>query len=335
MKSSRIKSARKSTSAGLYCQVVCSCKPCDGVKQYSYVFSVLNKSLGALYYHLGNSLVMLGKFVESRINNLNLLALYGFLDIRNFLGTLVDKKYQQMHLGIVLGNRLGNVLEKSCLTGLGRRYDHTSLSLTYRTHHIHYTHCYAASRCLKLKLFIRENRSQIFKILALASLRRCKTIYRLDKQKCPELVIGVLDPHIAHNDISGLETESPYLTGCNVNIIITGKIILAPDKSVSVAHYFKDTPRLFSRIKKLLLFREFGFLAHSRSSVIVGGFFRSLPVIRFCGSGSILSRISSIRRFRCSLPCIKCEHGLYEFTLFHKRNSLDIPRLGDVFKRRK
>ena len=185
--------------------------------------------------------MMLGKFIESRVNDFYIISVDCFLNIGNFLGTLIDQQDQHMHLGITAQNRFSHFLQQRRLTCLGRGYDHTTLSLTNGTHQIHNSHGNAAAGSLHFDPLIGEDRSHIFKCHSLGGFFYGISVNALDKQKRTELLLLGLDPLVTLQNIAGLQSETTDLTGCHIDIILTGHIILATDKSVTVRHYLQDT----------------------------------------------------------------------------------------------
>ena len=71
---------------------------------------MFNQTLCTLDHHLGNSFVMLRQLVKGGIDHLHIGADDRFLNIRNFLGTLVDQKDDQMHIRVVGGHGLCHLL---------------------------------------------------------------------------------------------------------------------------------------------------------------------------------------------------------------------------------
>ena len=49
-------------------------------------------------------------------------------EVRDLLGPLVDQQQDQVHLGVVLGDGLAQVLEQRGLARLGRRHDQAALA---------------------------------------------------------------------------------------------------------------------------------------------------------------------------------------------------------------
>ena len=105
--------------------------------------------------------MVLGKLIEGGIDHFHIVSVDCFLNIGNFLGTLIDQQDQHMHLGITVQNRLCHFLQQCGLTSLGRGYDHTTLSLTDRAYQIHDSHSHAAAGSLHLDALIREDRRHI------------------------------------------------------------------------------------------------------------------------------------------------------------------------------
>ena len=180
MKGCRVKTSGKSTSAGGHNHIVGSGKSGDAVQQNHHILLMLHQSLGTLNDHLGHSLMMLRQFIKGRIDDLHILTDDGLLNVRYLLRSLVDQKNQHMHLGVGVKDRLRHFLQQGSLTGLRRRNDHSSLSLTHRTDQIGHTHGNTAAGALQLNALIRENRSHLIKGTALYSFLRRITVDRLD-----------------------------------------------------------------------------------------------------------------------------------------------------------
>ena len=71
---------------------------------------MLHQALGPLNDHFGNPFMALRQLVKGGIDHLHIGADDRFLNIRNFLGTLVDQKDDQMHIRVVGGHGLCHLL---------------------------------------------------------------------------------------------------------------------------------------------------------------------------------------------------------------------------------
>ena len=298
--------------------------------------------------------MMLRKLIKSGIDHFHIISVDRFLNIGNFLGTLIDQQDQHMHLGIAAQNRFSHFLQQRCLTCLGRGYDHTTLSLTDGTHQIHNSHGNAAAGSLHFDPLIGEDRSHIFECHSLGGFFYGISVNALNKQKRTELLLLGLDPLVTLQNITGLQSETADLTGCHIDIILTGHIILATDKSIAIRHDFQntagfDTAVQFLGILTLIIchiigiestFFGVGFAPHAyvlrtlptiiaiRSVIplLSDRTFRSLLLLRFFASDGLCRRLLLLLcRFSLFLffqPLILCQHSFYQLCFFHRRSTL-------------
>ena len=57
--------------------------------------------------------------------------------VRHLFGPLVDEQHDEVHFGMILGHRLGDVLKQNGLAGARRRDDQAALSLADGREQIH------------------------------------------------------------------------------------------------------------------------------------------------------------------------------------------------------
>ena len=148
--------------------------------------------------------MMLRKFIKRGIDHFHIRSLDCFLDIGNLLRTLIDQKDNEMHIFIILKDGLGNVLQKGCLTGFRRRYDHSSLSLSDRADQVYNAHGSCTACTLHNQSLIRKDRCHIFKIISSLAFTRMESIDGGHVKKCTEFLSLGLDPDISLDDITGL-----------------------------------------------------------------------------------------------------------------------------------
>ena len=108
--------------------------------------------------------MILRSLIESRISN---FTLDGTLHIRNFLRTLIYQEHDDLAVGIVGRDRIGDLLHKDSLTCLRRRYDHTSLSLTDWAEQIDNPARQILGTGLECKSLIRIDRCQMLELRSL------------------------------------------------------------------------------------------------------------------------------------------------------------------------
>ena len=101
----------------------------DRVQQDHYIVTALYESFRFLVNDIRYANVVLCRLVEGRSNDLGVDAA---LHIRYFLGALVNEQHDHIDLGVVVQDRICQLLKQHRLTGLGLRYDQTALTLTDR-----------------------------------------------------------------------------------------------------------------------------------------------------------------------------------------------------------
>ena len=81
---------------------------------------MLHQTFGPFNYHLGYPLMTVRQLVKGRIDNFHIGAHNGLPYVRNLLRALIYQKNHQMHVRIIGGDSLGNLLQQSRLTCFGR-----------------------------------------------------------------------------------------------------------------------------------------------------------------------------------------------------------------------
>ena len=107
----------------------------DRVQEDDDVFLLLGHAFGFLQDHLGDLHVSLGGLVESGGDD------FPFdvpLHVGHLFRALVDEEHDQGHLGMVLGDPCGDILEHDRLPGLRRRVDEGALAFAERGDQIHH-----------------------------------------------------------------------------------------------------------------------------------------------------------------------------------------------------
>ena len=146
-----------------------------------------------------------------------------------------------MDLRIILPYRKRYLFEQSSLSCFWRRHDHSSLSLADGGQKIHDPHGCACPAPLQLQPLIGEDGRHVFKIRPAHSLHRIDLIDPGQVQKRAELLLLSLDPGMSFQDIAGLQVKLADLGRRDVHIVLAWKIVVAPDKSISVREHFQDS----------------------------------------------------------------------------------------------
>ena len=89
---------------------------------FHHTFSLVQNDLCDLH-------MAFSRFVESRCDH---FGIYTTSHIGYLLRTFVDQQDNHIHFRVVGSNRIGNIFQQHCLTGLRLGYDQTTLSFTDR-----------------------------------------------------------------------------------------------------------------------------------------------------------------------------------------------------------
>src|SRR2546421_73546 len=81
---------------------------------------------------------------------------------KNRFGPLVDEQDDEVDLGMVVRDAVGDVLQQHRLAGPGRRDDETALTLADRHHHVEHARREVLAVGFERNLLLRVERRQIF-----------------------------------------------------------------------------------------------------------------------------------------------------------------------------
>ena len=129
-------SGKNLSAMGLH-RVIGSRQTRDAIQQDHNICALLGQSLCPLNHHFRNVYVSIGWLIKGRTNH---LALDGSCHIRNLLRPLINQKHDQMRLGIIGCDGIGNFLHQNRLSCPRRRNDQTPLTETNRADQIKSPH---------------------------------------------------------------------------------------------------------------------------------------------------------------------------------------------------
>ena len=98
----------------------------DGVEEDDDVAAILDEPLGPLKHHLGDGHMLFCRFVKGGGDD---LAFDRPGHVGDLFGALVDEQHNELHLGVVLADGVGDALHEHGLAGAGRRDDERALAL--------------------------------------------------------------------------------------------------------------------------------------------------------------------------------------------------------------
>jgi hypothetical protein len=169
--------------------------------------------------------VAAGGLVEGRGDH---LALHRALHVGDLLGPLVDQQNDQEHLGMVVGDRLGDVLQQHRLADPRRRDDQRALALALRRDDVdHPRRLVLDGRIdrVELQFLVGVERRQIVEIDAVADGVRIVVI-DLDDADEAEIALAVLGAaDLALDRVAGPEAELADLVGRHVDVVGAGQVV--------------------------------------------------------------------------------------------------------------
>ena len=159
---------------------------------------------------------------------------------------------------MIVGDRIGHILQQHRLTGLGLSYDQTTLPLADRGEEVDYARRrpvidVGRSGYLELEFLCREDREQVVEGNPVANLLRLTSIQSDEFLHGEELILTLRcgDDRLDH--IAGLETIVLDLALCHVDIVRRGEVVVVcgADESVAVRKYLQHS-RGSERISKVV-----------------------------------------------------------------------------------
>ena len=194
---------------------------------------VLDEPLGLLEHHLCDLRVTVRGLIERGRDDLGCNVL---LHVRDLLGTLVDEQHDEVHVRVILENRVRELLEKDSLTGLRRRDDQHALALADRGHQVQDTHRDVAVLRLQLQPVLRIAGAEIVERDAVLGGLGIPAVHFLDLEQSQVAfpLLGRANP--AENGISGAKIEALDLRGRDVNVVRPIQVVpvLAAQETVAL-----------------------------------------------------------------------------------------------------
>ena len=194
------------------------------------------------------------------------------LEIRDFLGALINEQHHAKHFGVIGGDRVGDLFENGRFTRARRGDNDAPRAFANRTDQIHSPGRKLIGRCLQKKPLVGKKRSQIVEVRFLFCFVRIRAINRLHFEQSEEtfLVLGRTD--LARNQIARLQIKATDLRRRNVDVIRARQVvgIGRAQEAEAIQQHFHDTGAndLDFLGCQLLEHREHQFLLAHRAGVL-------------------------------------------------------------------
>src|SRR5436190_3450563 len=197
----------------------------DRVDQDEHVLAVLDEALGLLEDHLGDLDVARGRFVEAARDDFG-FALQVALEVGDLFGALVDEQHDEVDLGMVFEDGVGDLLEEDRLAGARRRDDEGALALAERGDHVHDAHREIVGLGLEADALARVERREALEGDRALRLVGVRVVDELDLEE-GEVLLAVLGrTDLAADDVAGPHAEAADLRGRDVDVVRAGQVVV-------------------------------------------------------------------------------------------------------------
>ncbi len=211
----------------------------DGIEEDDDVTLVLDKTLGFFDDHLRHLHVPCRRFVKSGGDH---FAVNRTLHIGHFFRTLIDEQNDKIDLGMIGGDRVGDILQEHGLAGPRRRDDETALALTDRRGNIHHPHRQIVRRTFQIEALLRVQGGEVVKEGLFAGHGR---IFEVDLGDLEEGKVAfplLRRTNLSGDGVTGAQVKTTNLRRRDINIVRAGEVIRigSTKKAEAVREDFKN-----------------------------------------------------------------------------------------------
>ena len=235
----------------------------------------LHQPFGLLEHHTRHLHVPVGGFVEGGADHLGLRATG--LHVGDFFRPLVDEQDDERDLGMILDDRVGELLQQDRLATLGRGHDEGALSLAEGRDDVADAGRDFAVLPFEANALVGVLGRQVIESASQFRLLGVTTVDALhfEKREVPFPFLG--RPDFAHHRVTGAEVEALDLGGGDVDVVGAVQVIevLGAQKAVAFGQDFEDTLAIERRIRfeqRLLDAEDELLLAKARDAGELQGF---------------------------------------------------------------
>ena len=230
-----VDAARSDLAGGGHGVVVAAGQPRDRVEQDDHVVAALDHAPGFFHDHLRHLDVADRLLVEGRGHDLHRLGGVA-AEVGHLLGPLVDEEHDDVHLRMVGGDGVGDLLEDDRLAGPGRGDDQGSLPEAEGRHQIDDPRLEHRGLGLERDAIVGMERCEVLEGWKVVQEGRIAIVHLLHSQegKVGLRLLGGTDQ--APHDLALAEAEAPNLRGADVDVVGRGKVgvLGAPQEAEAV-----------------------------------------------------------------------------------------------------
>jgi hypothetical protein len=209
----------------------------DRVEQHDDVAAHLDEPLDAVEHELGDLHVVLGGLVEGRGDD---LALDRALHVGDLLGSLVDEQHDEVDVGVVGGDRVGELLEDRRLARLRRRDDEPALALADRAQQVHDARRRIVIGSLEAQTLFGEERRQLLEEGPTTRRFGVDAVDGVDLEQCAVLLVVFGLPYLAFDLVAAPQAEAPDLRERDVDVAIALRVAARAQEPEPVGEHVED-----------------------------------------------------------------------------------------------
>ncbi len=230
--------AGEGAPAGRQRQVVGTGEAGDAVQENDDVAPALHKPPGPLHRHLSDPGLLLHGVIEGGGQHLRLL--HGTPPVGDLLRTLADEEDDDVHVLIVISDRVGDSLEEDGLAGLGRRHDEPALAAPDGGNEVDHAGGEVALASLQVYELVREDGGELLEVGAALGRLRIQAVDGVHPQEAVVLlgVLGRADG--AHDVVTGAQGEATDLGLGDVNVAEAGAQAVGAEEAVAIGGDLQD-----------------------------------------------------------------------------------------------
>src|SRR6266516_2984828 len=226
-----VHTAGEDLAAGGGGEVVGARQAGDAVEQDDHVAAVLDHALGTLDGELGDLAVLFRGPVEGGVDH---LRLGGALHVGDLFGPLVGEQDDEVHLGVVVADGVGDLLHQRGLAGLGRRHDQAALALADGAHQVHDPGGDLRRVVLQAQPLLRVQRGQVLEVAASARLLGVQGVDLVDPCQGGVLLGVAWQLDGALDLVAAAQAQAADHRQRHVDVVLAGQVAVDAQEAVAV-----------------------------------------------------------------------------------------------------
>src|SRR6266545_3081998 len=223
--------AGEDLAAGRRRQVVGARQAGDAVEQHDHVTAVLDQPLGPFDGQLGDLAVLFAGAVEGGVDH---VRLGGALHVGDLFGPLVGEQDDEVHLGVVLADGVGDLLHQRGLARLRRGDDQPALALPDRAHQVHDPGRDLGRVVLEAQPLLRVQRRQVLELAPAARLLGVVAVDLLHPGEGGVLLGVARQLDHALDLVAAAQPEAADHRQRHVDVVGAGRVRAHPQEAVAV-----------------------------------------------------------------------------------------------------